>query len=257
MKSFLFLLWVSVGNIIFEGMVAVGAVQTFAKVKFGSIIVGMRGKIGGHVASRNRGGDYLKTKVTPNNPGSVDQVTQRNHFTASAQAWKGLTAAQRLDWNSATQNFVGTDIWGDAKVLSGFQLFCRLNNYLRTIGQSVITSPPVPAAVPAFTSFTMAASTGGGTITLTFAPAIGATESVILKATPALSQGVSFVKSELRIVDILTTADTSPHDCATEWIAKFGTIAAQNTKLFATMQNIVDASGLPGATAKASCIVGA
>jgi len=38
------------------------------KMKFGAIVVDGRGKIGGHVASKNRGGAYLRTKVTPSNP---------------------------------------------------------------------------------------------------------------------------------------------------------------------------------------------
>ena len=38
------------------------------KIKFGSEVVDGRGKIGGHVYSKNKGGAYKRTKVTPSNP---------------------------------------------------------------------------------------------------------------------------------------------------------------------------------------------
>jgi hypothetical protein len=43
------------------------------KMKFGAIVTEGRGKIGGHVASKNKSGAYLRTKVTPVNRQSVAQ----------------------------------------------------------------------------------------------------------------------------------------------------------------------------------------
>ena len=47
------------------------------KAKFGSFIVDGRGKVNGHVISKNRAGSYIRTKVTPVNPRSTAQLTQR------------------------------------------------------------------------------------------------------------------------------------------------------------------------------------
>jgi len=38
------------------------------KIKFGSIVVNGSGKLGGHVYSSNRGGNYVRTLATPSNP---------------------------------------------------------------------------------------------------------------------------------------------------------------------------------------------
>ncbi len=225
------------------------------KIKFGSTIVEGRGKIGGHVASRNRAGAYLRTKVTPNNPQTVSQAGIRNIFTARTQAWRGLTAAQRLAWNNAVQDFIGTDIFGDSKVLSGFQLFTRLNSNLVFCGQSAITTPPTPATVPTFTTFSAAVVKETDAVTLTFTPAIGATESVILSATPGLSQGVTFAKSEYRKIDILTSADTSELDATTAYETKFGAVPAIGKKVFFKAKQIVNASGLASAESICSTIV--
>lgn len=227
------------------------------KIIFGSFIVAGRGKIGGHVASRNRAGAYLRTKVTPTNPQTNAQTTVRNNFTANAQGWKGLTAAQRTEWNSAVGNYAGTDRFGNLAINSGFNLYCSINNNLRFISGTPLTSPPTPAAVPAFSSFTAAAAAGAQTVTLTYAAAIGATETVIVNGTAGLSAGKSFVKSELRKFDFILTADASPFSIEVEYIAKFGVVPAAGTKIFFTMQQIVTLTGLPGAVIKTDCVVAA
>ena len=83
------------------------------KAKFGSIVVAGSGKIGGHVASRNRGGAYFRTKVTPVNPNTPAQAAVKSRLTTQAQAWRSLTAAQRAQWNAAVADFARTDIFGD------------------------------------------------------------------------------------------------------------------------------------------------
>jgi len=40
------------------------------KTLFGAIVVDGRGKLGGHVASKNRHGSYFRTKVSPSQPAS-------------------------------------------------------------------------------------------------------------------------------------------------------------------------------------------
>jgi len=225
------------------------------KIKWSALVVAGRGKLGGTVAATGRGGNYLRNLVTPLNPDSLDQATVRNNFTANAQGWKGLTPKQRTDWNTSVQNFKKTDIFGDIRVLSGFQLYVRLNNYLRFIGETPITSPPVPASVPTFTTFSATPDKTVGDCELAFTAAIAATEKVIVSATPGLSAGISFVKSEYRKVAILDTADVTPYDLFAEYETKFGTFPAIGTKIFFKAQQITIASGLPGAISKTSAIV--
>lgn len=226
-----------------------------AKILMTAIVADIRGKLNGTVFSKNKAGAYMRTKVTPNNPDTQAQKTVRNNFTANSQGWKGLTAAQRQAWNSAVQDFIGTDVFGSSKILSGFQLFCRLNNNIRFISETPITDPPTPASVPAFTSCSLAVVKTADAVTVTFAPAIDATEKVILSATAGQSAGKNFVKSEYRMIQILTNAETSPHVATTEYEAKFGDTPAIGRKVFVTMKQIVIASGLSGATISASDIV--
>ena len=53
-----------------------------AKIKFGMMMTDARGKLGGQVFSKNKGGAYVRTKVTPSNPQTIAQTTRRALFAA-------------------------------------------------------------------------------------------------------------------------------------------------------------------------------
>jgi hypothetical protein len=225
------------------------------KAKFGAIVVEGRGKLGGHVMSRNRAGSYLRTKVTPVNPSTTYQVNVRGRLAGIASAWKGLTATQRQAWNDAVPNFQKTDIFGDLRKPAGINLYQRINNALLTIGEAVVTTPPTPAAVPAFSSFTLTADVSDSKVTATFAAAIAVTEKVKLWGTAPQSAGKSFVKSEYRLLGILNNADVSPLEIQSYFTTKFGGFGAAGQKIFVKMSQVSIANGLEGASREASCII--
>lgn len=225
------------------------------KCKFGAIVVDGRNKIGGHVASKNRAGSYFRTKVTPTNPKTTYQVNVRNRLSGLSSAWRGLSDDQRTAWNASVADFARTDIFGDLRNPSGFNLHQKLNNNLLSVGIDQITTPPLPEAVDAFTSMSIAASFSGQTLAITFAPAIVATHRVPLLATPSISQGITFVKSEYRWITYLNSANTSIHNAETSYIAKFGAIGAVGTKIFVQMFQINLTTGQAGIPIQASCIV--
>lgn len=227
------------------------------KVKFGAIVVDGRGKIGGHVASKNRGGSYFRTKVTPVNPSSTYQQTVRNRLAGLSSGWRGLTAAQRASWNASVSDFSKTDIFGDIKNPSGFNLYQRLNSNLLNCGEAALSSPPASEAVDAFTSFSAAAANGAQTVTLTYSAAIAADHKVLVRATPALSPGVNFVKSEFRQIDVIATADASPFSIETEYIAKFGAVGAAGQKIFFELVQINTNTGQAGIPIQASAVIAA
>ena len=216
------------------------------KTQFGSIIVAGSGKIGGHVASRNRSGSYLRTKVTPVNPQSPAQTSIRNRLTSISQAWKALTDAQRASWNSAVSDYAKTDIFGSLKNPSGFNLYQMLNNNLLNIGSAMISVPPVPGSVFAFTSLALSVVTGTPAITLTFTAAIPATDKVKLFATAPMSAGKSFVKSEFRQIGVLTNANTSPFNATALYTAKFGSVTENGLKVYVKVVPVNVTTGQAG-----------
>lgn len=225
------------------------------KIKWGALVVDGRNKIGGHVASKNRAGSYLRTKVTPVNPSTSFQVIVRNRLAGLAQGWRSLAAASRLAWNNAVSDYKQTDIFGDIKNPTGFNLYNRINCNLLNIMEAARTTPAFPGSPLALTTLTPAAANGAATMTLTFAPAVGAANKLLVKATPALSAGKAFVKSEYRQITLMAEADVTPFNVAPAWTAKFGTFPAAGTKLFFQLVPILIASGQAGIPLEGSCIV--
>lgn len=56
------------------------------KIKWGMMMTDGRGKLGGQVASKNRAGAYVRTKVTPVNPRTTQQQAIRTLFGSIASA---------------------------------------------------------------------------------------------------------------------------------------------------------------------------
>jgi hypothetical protein len=224
------------------------------KTKFGAIIVAGSGKINGFVASKNRAGAYLRTKVTPVNAQTSFQTNVRNRLSAISTAWRGLTAAQQLAWNNAVSLYKGTDIFGDIKTPSGFNLYQRLNNNLQLIGVAVITAPPLPVALPVITSGVLA-SVHAGAMTLTFTVDPVITASVIeVYATAPLSAGVSFVKSQFRAIGSMPTITSHVSTLTTIYNAKFGAPSVAGQKIFVKLKQISNVTGQAGIPVVYSCI---
>jgi len=225
------------------------------KAKFGSIVVDGRGKLGGHVYSKNRSGAYVRTKVTPVNPQTTSQLGARSRFTALSQGWRGLTQTVRDAWNSAVSDFQTTDIFGDLKNPTGFNLYQRLNNNLVNVGESILAIPPLPSAVQAVVLSAITVDAAGGTSTAIFAPAIDANTKIKVFATAPQSAGKSFVKSEYRQIDVLDNGDTSPADMLPAYIAKFGTGFVPGQKVFVKFIPVNINTGQTGTASQAYTFV--
>lgn len=254
MKSMLKGLLFVIAVLIEHFAISCGAIKCFAKVKTGLALAEIRGKLGGGVFTRNRGGACVRNKVSPIQPRSSSQVTLRNYWTTNAKAWRALTAAQRLSFNNAVGNFIGTDIFGDSLTPSGFNLHQQLNQNLLLAGQSVITAPPLPANVPGLATLSVTSDVSDAKITMTFTAAIDAANLLIIEATRALSAGKTYVKNEFRVIKYATNADVSPLEIQTEWAAVFGAMPQAGEKLFVRAKTIVKASGLVSSYRQASCI---
>jgi hypothetical protein len=193
-----------------------------AKIKFGMMMTDARGKLGGQVFSKNRGGAYIRTKVTPSNPRSIDQQANRALLGSLSQQWSGLTEADRASWNGAVSNWAKTNIFGDSHNPTGKNLFVQLNKNLSAAGYATISVAPekVEMAILGLSgvSFLLGAEElrfyANGDLT-------GFT--VVLSATPSLTQGTSNAKNKFRTFYSSPQATYSDTDAFEAYAAKFGT----------------------------------
>lgn len=108
------------------------------------------GKAGCVVASHNRNGPYLRTRVIPVNGRTTTQVNARNNFKAASVNWRSLSIAQRAAFTAAAPGVVLFDRLGRAYTPTGQQYYvsvCR-NVYVYDSTAALPTAVP-SAAVPA------------------------------------------------------------------------------------------------------------
>jgi hypothetical protein len=228
------------------------------KMKWGAIVTDGRGKIGGQVASKNRSGAYLRTKVTPVNRQSASQTVIRNRMSGLAQSWRSLTEAQRTAWNAAVSDFSKTNIFGDLVNPTGFNLYCKLNNNLIRVGESEILLPPTPASITDIIIGALSVSAGAGTMSLAYTAGADAGSEIEVWATPPQSAGKSFVKAEYRLVSQFTANAASPLNLAAAYVAKFGAITgSEGMKVFVKTVAVNVTTGQAGVPQATSAIIAA
>ena len=226
-----------------------------AKVKFGFGVADVRNKINGSVFSRNRGGAYVRTKVTPLNPQTSAQVAARSLLTGLAQNFRSLTQEQISAWNSAVSQWASTDIFGDVVNPTGLALYVRLNANILNAGGTAITTPPSPVGADAITALSLVSDVSSSTYTLTYAPAsVPANHSRYVESTAMLSPGINNANSKFRFIALVAAAAASPALLYTEQTTKFGPIVA-GQKAFVRAKFINKLTGEVSQALTASAIV--
>ena len=192
-----------------------------AKIKFGMMMTDASGKLGGQVFAKNRGGSYVRTKATPLNPQTSSQMTVRGIFASISSAWSSLTESSRLSFNNFVADYARTDIFGDLRNPSGKALFQRLNQNLVLTNQPQITVCVAPEVVPFANLESIAGNVGDEELIVN---TVGNTtgSKVMIWATPSLSQGKSFVKNDLRLVDVVDGGVGINTDIWVAYSGKFG-----------------------------------
>lgn len=114
-------------------------------VVFSTPVSAVRGKVGGLIFSANKQGAYIKAWGRSSNPRTEAQTNHRNNLVQFAQAWAGITSAQRTDWDTYADLTAQekTNSLGETYKVSGFAWFVALSMNLRQAGLSQIDSAPV------------------------------------------------------------------------------------------------------------------
>lgn len=196
-------------------------------IKWGALVVDGRGKLGGHVASKNKGGNYLRTKVTPNNPQTSAQNNVRSIFGSLSSQWSALSEAQRLSFNEMVDSYAKTNVFGDLKSLTGKALFQKLNQTLVLAGDSVLTTCPAPAEIPQI-PLDMANSVFEVGVTDFMFIAVDNvlySAKAIVYSSGVVSAGTSFVANKMKVIgrSVIQAEDGDSQMSFENYSAVFGT----------------------------------
>ena len=226
-----------------------------AKIKMTAIVADMRNKLNGSVFSRNRGGAYIRTKVTPVNPQTAAQVGARSLLTSLAQGFRSLTQAQISAWNASTSSWTSTDVFGDAIVPTGLALYVRLNANIANAGGTAIVNPPLPTGAEALTAISLACDDSSSSFIVTFSPAaVPADHGMYVEATAPMSPGINNANSKFRFIALVAPAAVSPQTLSSAYTTKFGDFAV-GQKVFVRAKFINKLTGEMSLSLRASTIV--
>jgi hypothetical protein len=225
-----------------------------AKAAFGMMMTDARGKLGGHVFSQNRSGNYIRTKVTPSNPRTVAQQTARFYLANFSKAWATLTVAEITAWNASVSNWARNNVFGNLKNPTGKNLYVKLNTLLANIGAAAISSPPIPASLSEIKTLAIATCTASTQTISWSSGAVPAAENWLLEATKCVSPGKNNVSNQYRVIANIAPAATSPYNSFAAYNAKFGApVVGQRVNI--RVKQIDNTTGTPGVPLTATFIV--
>lgn len=221
------------------------------------IVTGASGSVGGTTYAKGRSGLIMRAKTSPTQPRTVAQDTVRAAFTGSAQAWRGLTEAQRAGWHALGAQVTTTDALGQSSTLTGAQMHLALNAVLATTGALPIAdAPSQPDALAALPTITLEASRAGGAGGA-FSLLVRSTAyagKVQVFATPAVSAGRnSFGNSSFRLLQVTDGLQNGGTALTDAYVARYG--APTVGSKIAVRLVPVSPSGFKGAKYHATAIV--
>lgn len=176
--------------------------------------------------SRNRFGQYVRTRATPVNPNSTAQGQVRARMSSNAAAWRALTEVQREGWSTLGASMVRTDALGQTYTLTGFQAYCSVNNNNLAAGNAVVDDAPALVTPEAIVTCTPTATAATFSIAYTVTP-LPAGARLFVFASTQRSAGRSF-EGDLRLVHVSAAAAASPANIFTAYQTKFGTPVVGN-----------------------------
>jgi len=129
-----------------------------ALIKLGGGITDIRGKMGGNVFRRNKGGNYMRANVKPCNPRSPLQNQRRAHMAYLTKAWSNiLTAQERTDWIAYAAGTSWTNKLGETITINGLAAFLRLNAILGILDPAIHSTAPTATGHAGGVTFTFTA----------------------------------------------------------------------------------------------------
>jgi hypothetical protein len=178
------------------------------------------GSYQGLTSSRNRFGQYFRTRAAPVQPRTVSQLNQRARMTTNAAAWRGLTDAQRAGWLDLGLSISRTDSLGQSYTLNGFAAYCSVNNNKLDAGDAAISDATAIVTPADLLTATVTLTAAAFSVAYTATP-LAAGVRLFIWVSPQRSAGRKF-EGDYRLLTITAAAAASPANILAAYTAKFG-----------------------------------
>lgn len=210
-----------------------------AILKFGALVAGARGTIGGVVYTAGRSGPYARTWARGANPRTARQSAERSRMSQIPSLWASTSPTQRGDWDTWAADPAQelTNALGEPYYISGYSWFTTINIRLLAAGLAARLDPPTTTApaIPIIASFIFEFSFPSVIAEVTYDPAdFDATDHLIVFCSPILG---AFRAAQYRGFVQLSAAQVDAGgvtDFAAEYIDRFG-VPQGDTQAFLTL----------------------
>jgi len=200
------------------------------------------GSYQGKTASRNRFGQYFRTRAAPVNPNTSFQGSVRARLSANAAGWRAITDLQRAGWESLGSQISRTDSLGQAYTLNGFMAYCSVNNNNVAAGDAIVSDAPALVTPSALLTAVITLTAAAFSIAYTPTP-LAAGQRLFSNASLQRSAGRSF-EGDYRLIAVSAAAAASPANIFAAYSARAGTPVVGN-KVFLSLQ-VYDTGFLSG-----------
>ena len=190
------------------------------------------GSAAGTTASRNRFGQYFRTRRAPVNPRSTQQGIVRARLALASANWRALTDAQRAAWKDLGLQMTRTDSLGSTYTLQGNQAFVSVNSAKGAAGDAQVTDPPALLTPGSILTAVVTLTAASFSIAYTGTP-LPAGARLFTYVSPQGSAGKSF-QSDMRLLQVSAAAAASPANALAAYTAKFGVPVVGN-RIFITL----------------------
>ena len=188
------------------------------------------GSQAGTTASRNRFGQYLRTRAIPVNPSTPQQLVQRARMSTNSAGWRALTDLQRAGWESLGANITRTDSLGQTYTLNGFMAYCSINNNNLDAGNAIVADAPAIVTPATILTATITLTAAAMSIAYTATP-LAAGVRLFSFASPQKSAGRAF-NGDYRLIAVSAAAAVSPANIFAAYQARLGTPVVGNRIFF-------------------------
>lgn len=191
------------------------------------------GSYQGITSSRNRFGQYVRTRATPVQPRTPAQLNQRARMTTNAAAWRALTDGQRAGWTDLGLSITRSDSLGSSYTFNGFMAYCSVNNNKLDAGDAAVSDAPAIVTPADLLTATVTLTAAAFSIAYTATP-LAASNRLFVFVSPQQSAGRKF-NGDYRLLSVTAAAAASPAVVLTAYTAKFGVPVVGN-RIFISLQ---------------------
>lgn len=178
-----------------------------ALTKLGGLAQDVRGSLVGTTFSRNKGGSYVRGKVSPVQPVSAHSSRARAIFGELSQRWSTvLDDSQRQAWKAFAGSHTFVNVFGDAITLGGIAMYVSVNRAVGQVGKPYVDDPPDIFAAPSVMSSAIAGTVTAGVLSAltqatVISDALPTDGTMYIFATPPLSPGVTPQETDFRLIN--------------------------------------------------------